>query len=116
MNPLTINEAIELLIAKQADVVELRKPPGVLFIDILSDAIEFAQGTRLDKLAAEYFNMYRLSVDLFTEPDTVFRNRIRTSRKIPETSHSSCNHTWTNYYGLAESYEYCTKCNKKKVS
>jgi hypothetical protein len=28
---------------------------------------------------------------------------------------SSCEHTWTPYYGLVECYDFCVKCDKKRA-
>jgi hypothetical protein len=34
-------------------------------------------------------------------------------RDFPKDS-TGCDHIWQPYYGLAERYEYCTKCDKKR--
>lgn len=32
---------------------------------------------------------------------------------LPQVSEITCEHTFANYVGLTESYNYCTKCDKK---
>lgn len=40
------------------------------------------------------------------------RGQENIKRPIPRLE--ACNHTWTAYTGFSESYEYCSKCNKKR--
>lgn len=57
--------------------------------------VDTASGDQLDRMAMSVANQE-------------FRTEIGTKR------HEECNHKWKFYYGLIDSFEYCTKCDIKK--
>ncbi len=94
---------------------------------------EIAQGEQLDKIASDY-GLHR-----YIQTDVELRSRILDKLRNPQEDDSQkiqiktdfygqlvtdsthpdvktrCKHSWRSYVGLNQSFEYCEKCDEKKV-
>lgn len=84
---------------KLGDIVEVKAHSTILLSWVVEAAIS-------DNLT------FYFTVDLGTL-SAHFKSFENGSESVPATL--ICNHTWKNYEGFTERYQYCEKCDEKKV-
>jgi len=133
---MTTDQAKQILLDEGLYSLSRKIPAGLTIDEVVRYILQDCSGQDLDIIIGRHYGLTRIQGVIavqgmggtLSEPDDSYRHRAYscyigiddngrsyTYHKSPvEAKKKACSHSWKNYQGLMESYDYCINCDEKR--